>query len=89
MSVVYKIRRTTDGLFSKGGNRPQFSKNGKVWNTMGHLKSHLTGVQDCGAYGVREKEKRERLAAVYADCEIVEYERVEAETQTIRSFLGL
>lgn len=59
--TVYKIRRTTDGLFSKGGSYPRFNKIGKAWNTIGYLKSHLTRL------GTR------RFEEVYKDCEIVEY----------------
>lgn len=62
--VVYKIRRRSDGLFSKGGGYPRFSKGGKIWNSIGHLKRHLSnmGMQNFDRY--------------YSDCEIVEYAEV-------------
>ena len=90
--VVYKIRRKSDGKFSTGGTTPSFSKNGKTWNTIGHLKSHLTGVADQGRWiepALREQRKKQNIAKFYSDCEIVEYERVEAETQTIQDFMQL
>lgn len=90
--VVYKIRRKSDGLFSTGGTSPSFSKTGKTWGTIGHLKSHLTGVADQGRYvepDQREKRKRANITRYYSGCEIVEYERVEAESQTIQDFMQL
>lgn len=46
---VYKIRRTSDGLFSLGGSDAatrshawrKGEKGGKVWQGMGSLKRHL------------------------------------------------
>jgi hypothetical protein len=58
----YKIRRS-DGKFSKGGHSPQFSKEGKTWRTSVHLAGHLRQV---------------RNLKVYSDCEVVEYQVVEA-----------
>jgi hypothetical protein len=40
--TFYKIRDMTTGLFSTGGNRPTWSKRGKVWYSIGTLKTHLT-----------------------------------------------
>lgn len=54
--TFYKIRRR-DGLFSSGGHYPNFSKKGKIWRTMGHLRNHLNSL----APGDR-----------YNDCEIIE-----------------
>ncbi|OPH61894.1 hypothetical protein BC351_01235 [Paenibacillus ferrarius] len=41
---VYKIRDKETGLFSRGGTRAYdiWTKEGKSWSTIGHLKSHLT-----------------------------------------------
>lgn len=58
--VNYKIKRRSDDLFSTGGSFPRFTKKGKIWRTLGHLRSHLNSV------GVR------RGYQVYDDCEIVE-----------------
>lgn len=76
MNVVYKIRRRSDGWYSKGGVYAFFSKYGKTWNTIGHLKRHLAQMT------------KERQLACYADCEIVEYEEQDVERQTIGEFLG-
>lgn len=39
---IYKIYNPTTELYSKGGLDPGWSKHGKVWNTAGHLKQHLS-----------------------------------------------
>ena len=40
---VYKIRNKETGLFSKGGNSHCniWTKEGKSWSNIGHVKSHL------------------------------------------------
>jgi len=38
---IYKIKDTNTGLFSTGGMSPRWTKNGKVWNSIGSLKCHL------------------------------------------------
>lgn len=40
MSIVYKIRNSK-GLFSTGGSKPRFVKDGKVWSKLSHVKLHL------------------------------------------------
>lgn len=40
-SRIFKIRRTTDDLYSNGGMSPGFDAKGKAWTTMGGLKNHL------------------------------------------------
>lgn len=37
----FKIRDTATGLFSTGGDKPRWSKTGKVWQSIGHVKLHL------------------------------------------------
>ena len=58
--IFYKIKRRSDDLFSNGGSYPKFTKKGKIWRTLGHLRSHLNSV------GIR------RGFQIYEDCEIVE-----------------
>lgn len=58
VTTVYKIRRIKDGLFSKGGKTPTFSKKGKTWSSLGHLKNHMVG---------KSNQK-------YSGCEVVKYE---------------
>jgi len=43
---LYKIRHKVTGLFSKGGGHPFWTKKGKTWSTLGHLKRHIAGVID-------------------------------------------
>lgn len=70
MQLVYKIRRTTDGLFSTGGTVPSFNKKGKTWSHRGHVSSHLSQLSD--------KQKSHS----YKDCEVVAYEIQEIEIET-------
>lgn len=68
----YMIRRKSDGFFSKGGARPTFSKRGKKWNTIGHIKNHLSlfiGYKYDGT-------------GVYEDCELVVFKMVVNEDRT-------
>lgn len=44
----YKIRNK-DGMYSRGGDDPYWTKKGKTWSAKQHIKSHLTlfkGYQD-------------------------------------------
>lgn len=75
MINVYKIRRKIDGLFSTGGTSPDFSDKGKVWKARGHISSHMKQV---GSY-YSSKTKND----YYRDCEVVTYEVVETEVDTI------
>lgn len=68
---VYAIRRRSDGLFSTGGSSPRFTKNGKRWSTIGHVKTHLAMFV---GYCYDE-------SAVYAGCELVVFEMCEVETR--------
>ncbi len=73
---VYKIRRLSDGLYSKGGTTPHFSKKGKVWTSLGALNGHLTLVADGGRYipeSQREAVRKTKLQQTYGGCEIVTY----------------
>lgn len=38
--IVYKIRDTETGLYSGGGARPHFSRNGKSWTSTGPIRNH-------------------------------------------------
>lgn len=39
--VRYKIRNRETGLFSAGGYRARFSREGKTWESLKNLKAHL------------------------------------------------
>jgi hypothetical protein len=41
----YKIRHTETGLYSTGGQNPRWTKVGKTWTKIGHLKCHLNGFE--------------------------------------------
>jgi len=58
---IYRIRNA-EGEFSTGGMSPYFTKKGKVWKHLGHVKRHMSQMSD-----------RELLDR-YADCEIVTYQ---------------
>lgn len=38
---IYKIRDKKTGLFSRGGSNPSWTKGGKTWTNIGHVKNHL------------------------------------------------
>jgi hypothetical protein len=67
----YKIRRKSDGLYSKGGMNPYFTRIGKVWKTAGHLVAHLKLV----------------YLDDYANCEVVRYSVVEDGIEDIGNFI--
>lgn len=77
---IYKIQRTTDGLFSLGGNAPKFNKNGKIWKKIGDIKSHLN-------QGIFYNSYNEGFYDNYKDCQLIEYEIVEREKVNIISIL--
>lgn len=37
----YKIRNIKTGLYSTGGTCPRFTKYGKTWKELHHVKAHL------------------------------------------------
>lgn len=47
---TYKIRDLATGLFSTGGSTPRWSKRGKVWTNLGHVKRHLQQLWRDAAY---------------------------------------
>jgi hypothetical protein len=57
---VYKVRDKQTGLFSTGGCYPKFTKKGKTWKALNHVRTHLTLYRTCHK--------------VPASWEIVEYE---------------
>jgi predicted transcriptional regulator len=63
---VYKIRRA-DGLFSTGTVSPSFTKTGKAWSNIGHVKTHLQLFYN-------SYKKRWELPKSYDECEICCYE---------------
>jgi hypothetical protein len=74
---VFRIR-DSNGLYSTGGQSPSFTKAGKTWSNIGHVKSHLR--QFVGS----------RNLEIYADAEIVcvEYTEKDVEKFDILDFLS-
>jgi hypothetical protein len=62
----YQIQRS-DGLFSTGGYWPRFSKRGKIWRTIGHLKAHLRYFSNL------KNRYPEHYTDHYQDCVVVKY----------------
>lgn len=46
--------RNEEGLYSKGGVFPKFTKKGKTWSSLGYLKNHLTQVPIKDLYRIYE-----------------------------------
>lgn len=77
-TTSYKIRRKSDGLFSRGGCVPQFHKIGKTYSTKGHVKMAIANHYD-SRYWTKSKN-------LYEDCEIVEMHIVVDATQDVKDF---
>lgn len=65
----YKIRRTSNGLFSTGGTSPRFNTKGKVWRTMQALSAHLALSAGESGYGGRWGG-----GIPFSDLEVVEFQ---------------
>jgi len=64
--IYFKIRRTSDGLYSVGGTEPEFNSIGKVWKRKQDLLAHLKLVdQDFNRYN------NKATAHPYGDCKLV------------------
>lgn len=73
---LYKIRNRATGLWSSGGMNPRWTKKGKTWATMAHVKSHLRNFEDnYGTYAYRRQSIN--------DWDIVEFEIQELQGNII------
>ena len=79
--TVFKIRRRSDGLYSKGGSTPQFSKQGKTWTSKSALSGHFAIIREYDRY-----RKTNTFATVYADCEVVEYAIVVGSAMLVKDY---
>lgn len=97
----YKIRRTSDGLFSNGGSYPWFTETGKLWKSLGACSGHITMV--LGHTSVLTRDYDESLGKSvpklnfdifysnknpYMNCEIVEVMMEYKEHSDIFSFVA-
>jgi len=58
--LLFRIKNTKTGQYSKGGHQPWFSKKGKIWNGRGPFHGHLALFND-DRHGLR-------LPKEYKDC---------------------
>ena len=95
---MYKIRRKTDGMYSLGGTfcKPAFTKNGKMWKSIGALRTHLgTSYEISKTVIVHPINKKvigydlSKLPAnhAYKDCEIVEVVLLEQPVSSVTDFI--
>ena len=78
--TFYKIRKKGEELYSAGGGSPRWSKRGKTWNNIGHVKNHLACQVESMRFGPS------RNAADYADAELVTYEAKPVKAQDLNAF---
>ncbi len=71
MNKIFKIK-SKDGLFSNGTSSPYFSKTGKIYKNIGHVKTHYAGLTPFGRNLYRDLQ-----------VEIVEYEVIETPLNSI------
>jgi len=58
--LVYKILRVRDGLYKDNGFNDKFSKTGKIWKKLSHVRSHI----------------EQNISYDYSDCRIYEFELI-------------
>jgi hypothetical protein len=71
MTLIYKIRDKKTGLYSGGGSWVHWTKNGKSWGNIGHVKAHLKQVDYY------------RRGTVYANAELVVFEIKETSSSPL------
>ena len=76
---VFKIR-DANGLYSTGGTSPEFTQGGKVWNNIGHVKSHLRQFMS----------RSMCYAEIYLNAEIVtiEYTEKDVSNESVLDMMG-
>lgn len=77
-SIVYKIRRRTDGLYSGGGAWPDFSTEGKSWKRRSDLVNHLFNFYHPQSKGYEPSCQFEVVS--------IEVKETEIETQNLMEF---
>ncbi len=71
---MYKIRNKLTGLYSNGGAYPRWTKRGKTWNALHHVRAHL---RSNSAYKQR----------FYADAELLKYDISIDNVSTVEGIL--
>lgn len=66
---IYKIRNQ-EGLYSTGGSYVHWTKMGKTWQNLAHLKCHLAMLG-------------KHLEQTYKDCKIVTFEIIEVDSNPV------
>lgn len=67
-TVIYKVRKKGTDLYSSGGSSPRWTRKGKSWSNLGHVKTHLAQFN---------------ARVVYRDAEIVTCEIQVTGTQDV------
>lgn len=75
--IIYKIRHTDSGFYSTGGTTPKWNKNGKTWNNIGHLKSHLRTYISANT---NKKVSKELIQEMFRGWQIVPIKMVAEDT---------
>jgi len=82
---IYKLRHKKTGLYSPGGVNSKFkvrwSKNGKSWMEIGHVKNHLNLVMNSLILL--------RGDVDWNDVELVEYEYTETEVKPVHEVVNI
>lgn len=63
----FVIYNEATGKYSKGGTFPSFTKNGKAWNSLTNIKSHLRNVMRHNSRIVFSKEMEEYANSIVVD----------------------
>jgi len=85
---VYKIRDKVTGLFSAGGSEPRWTKKGRAWSSMVHLKSHIANLILRLPSGWGHPNRWGRAPHPYATAEVVVFEVSESGTQDVSVVLA-
>lgn len=95
---IFKIRNP-EGLFSTGGSRPTWSRKGKTWVALNHLRAHLTLIRDerdrmlkflkvpmiaQRIEAARRYAEFDKTKDPYIGCVVVEFETVERTVTQIK-----
>lgn len=83
---VYVILNS-EGKMSRGGQQPKFDAWGKFWRKAGSITNHLIGMETRSKSRWHQNQNQSDPDAVYAGCEVVEYELVEVSRKPVREFI--